>query len=63
MSAPPARGYLSISEVLAQLVADFPDVTISKIRFLANEGLIEPARRRPGTAGSTPPTWTGCASS
>jgi len=38
------RGYLSISEVLAQLRADFPDIRISKIRFLEAEGLIE----RPG---------------
>jgi DNA-binding transcriptional MerR regulator len=48
MSAQPARGYLSISEVLAQLRADFPDVTQSKIRFLENEGLIEPARAPSG---------------
>jgi DNA-binding transcriptional MerR regulator len=48
MSAPPARGYLSISEVLAQLRADFPDVSTSKIRFLEAEGLIEPARAPSG---------------
>jgi DNA-binding transcriptional MerR regulator len=48
MSAPPARGYLSISEVLEQLRADFPDVRISKIRFLETEGLIEPARAPSG---------------
>jgi DNA-binding transcriptional MerR regulator len=48
MSAPPARGYLSISEVLAQLRADFPDIRISKIRFLEAEGLIEPARAPSG---------------
>jgi DNA-binding transcriptional MerR regulator len=44
MSTQPARGYLSISEVLAQLRADFPDLSISKIRFLDGQGLIEPAR-------------------
>jgi DNA-binding transcriptional MerR regulator len=43
MSAQPVRGYLGISEVLAQLRADFPDVSVSKIRFLETEGLIEPA--------------------
>ena len=48
MSAQPTRGYLSISEVLAQLRADFPDIRISKIRFLEAEGLIEPARAPSG---------------
>ena len=44
MSAEPARAYLGIGEVLAQLRAEFPDVSVSKIRFLENEGLIQPAR-------------------
>ena len=44
MSAEPARAYLGIGEVLALLRADFPDVSVSKIRFLENEGLIQPAR-------------------
>jgi MerR family regulatory protein len=48
MSAQPARGYLSISEVLARLRADFPEITHSKIRFLEGEGLIEPARAPSG---------------
>src|SRR5580693_8820395 len=48
MSAPPARGYLSISEVLAELRADFPDVSVSKIRFLETEGLIAPVRSPAG---------------
>jgi DNA-binding transcriptional MerR regulator len=46
--APPAGQYLSIGEVLAQLQPDFPDVTISKIRFLEDKGLIEPARTPSG---------------
>jgi DNA-binding transcriptional MerR regulator len=55
MSAQPARGYLGISEVLAQLRGEFPDISVSKIRFLETEGLIAPARspsgyRRFGTA-------------
>ncbi len=55
MNAQPARSYLGIGEVLAQLRADFPDISVSKIRFLEAEGLIEPARspsgyRRFGTA-------------
>jgi DNA-binding transcriptional MerR regulator len=48
MSAQPARGYLGISEVLAQLRADFPDISVSKIRFLETEGLITPARSPAG---------------
>lgn len=44
----PARAYLSIGEVLSKLRGDFPDITISKIRFLESEGLIEPARTPSG---------------
>jgi len=44
----PARAYLSIGEVLSKLRGDFPDVTISKIRFLESEGLIEPQRTPSG---------------
>jgi DNA-binding transcriptional MerR regulator len=44
----PARAYLSIGEVLGKLRSDFPDVTISKIRFLESEGLIEPQRTPSG---------------
>jgi DNA-binding transcriptional MerR regulator len=43
-----SRASLSIGEVLAQLRADFPDVTISKIRFLEAEGLVEPDRSSAG---------------
>ncbi|WP_175510299.1 MerR family transcriptional regulator [Micromonospora phaseoli] len=39
---------MSIGEVLAQLRADFPDVTISKLRFLEAEGLVEPQRTAAG---------------
>jgi DNA-binding transcriptional MerR regulator len=42
------RELLSIGEVLAELRADFPDVTISKIRFLEAEGLVEPQRAPSG---------------
>jgi DNA-binding transcriptional MerR regulator len=48
MSAQPARGYLGISEVLAQLRDDFPDISVSKIRFLETEGLVAPARSPAG---------------
>ena len=46
--AVPARAYLSIGEVLAKLRNEFPEVTISKIRFLESEGLIEPQRTPSG---------------
>ncbi|WP_033287854.1 MerR family transcriptional regulator [Amycolatopsis jejuensis] len=42
------RDGLSIGAVLAQLRADFPDVTISKIRFLEAEGLVRPGRTPSG---------------
>src|SRR5439155_13895174 len=48
MTAIPARAFMSIGEVLATLRAEFPDVTISKIRFLEAEGLIEPERTPSG---------------
>jgi DNA-binding transcriptional MerR regulator len=44
MSAQPARAYLGIGEVLVLLRGEFPDISVSKIRFLESEGLIEPAR-------------------
>lgn len=47
-SALPARQTMSIGEVLAQLRPDFPDVSISKIRFLETEGLVEPQRSASG---------------
>ncbi len=48
MSAQPARAYLGIGEVLARLQGEFPDISVSKIRFLESEGLIEPARSPSG---------------
>ncbi len=39
---------LSIGAVLAALRPEFPDVTISKIRFLESEGLIAPRRTASG---------------
>jgi DNA-binding transcriptional MerR regulator len=41
-------GYLSIGEVLTLLHDEFPDVTISKIRFLESQGLIDPERTASG---------------
>jgi DNA-binding transcriptional MerR regulator len=42
------RPYMSIGEVLGVLQPDFPDVTVSKIRFLESEGLIDPERTASG---------------
>lgn len=38
----------SIGDVLKQLQVDFPDVSVSKIRFLESEGLITPQRSKSG---------------
>ena len=55
---------MTIGEVLAQLQPDFPDVTISKIRFLEAEGLVEPARTAVGLPQVHPATTSsGCATS
>jgi DNA-binding transcriptional MerR regulator len=43
-----SRDYLSIGEVLEQVRDEFPDVSISKIRFLEAEGLIAPERTGSG---------------
>ncbi|MEY3407720.1 MAG: hypothetical protein RL038_781 [Actinomycetota bacterium] len=48
MSALPARGLLSIGETLDLLKPEFADLTISKLRFLENEGLVEPQRTPSG---------------
>jgi DNA-binding transcriptional MerR regulator len=48
MNASHGRPYLGIGEVLASLRADFPDISVSKIRFLESEGLIAPARSPSG---------------
>ncbi len=43
-----SRGRWGIGQVLAQLRADFPTVSISKIRFLEAEGLVTPERTASG---------------
>jgi DNA-binding transcriptional MerR regulator len=42
------RSYLAIGDVLALLREEFPDVTISKIRFLESRGLLVPERTPSG---------------
>jgi DNA-binding transcriptional MerR regulator len=44
----PSRALISNGEVLASPRSEFPDVTISKIRFLEAEGLVEPERTPSG---------------
>ncbi len=55
MNAEHARAHLGIGEVLAQLRGEFPDVSVSKIRFLESEGLIQPARSPSGYRRFGPP--------
>jgi DNA-binding transcriptional MerR regulator len=47
--------YYTIGEVLALLLEEFPDVTISKIRFLESQGLISPERTSAGYRKFTRP--------
>ena len=44
----PERAFLSIGEVLSLLRDEFPDITISKIRFLESQGLLDPERTPSG---------------
>ncbi len=43
-----AGSHSSIGEVLALLQSDYPDITISKIRFLESQGLLNPERTPSG---------------
>ena len=46
--AAPSRQHVSIGDVLDQLRPEFSDITISKIRFLESQGLIDPERTPSG---------------
>lgn len=46
--APGVRDYMTIGEVVEKLSAAYPDLTISKVRFLEDEGLITPDRTAGG---------------
>jgi DNA-binding transcriptional MerR regulator len=48
MTAVASRGLMGIGDVLEVLRPEFPDVTISKIRFLESEGLVAPQRTSSG---------------
>ncbi len=43
-----ARDYLTIGEVVQRLQPSYPDLSISKVRFLEEEGLITPERTQGG---------------
>jgi DNA-binding transcriptional MerR regulator len=47
-TAPKREHLIRIGEVVSRLRAEFPDISISKIRFLQDEGLITPERTRGG---------------
>ena len=54
MSRQFARAYLGIGEVLVELRSEFPEISVSKIRFLESAGLIAPARSPSGYRRFTP---------
>jgi DNA-binding transcriptional MerR regulator len=49
-----SRQLYGIGETVSSLRADFPDVSVSKIRFLEAEGLVEPLRTPSGYRKFTP---------
>ena len=50
MASPPLRAARSrsIGEVINLLKPDFPDLTVSKLRFLESQGLVQPSRSSSG---------------
>ncbi len=49
-----SRDYLTIGEVVQKLQSTYPDLSISKLRFLEEEGLISPERTAGGYRKFTP---------
>lgn len=47
-SAASSRARMNIGEVLAKLTPDFPGIRISKLRFLEDQGLVDPERTSAG---------------
>ena len=47
-TAPPRTGLLTIGAVCRRLKAEFPDISISKIRYLEDQGLLTPERTQGG---------------
>ncbi len=48
MTSPAGAFALGIGKVLDELLPEFPDLTITKIRYLESEGLLEPERTSSG---------------
>ena len=48
----PSNSTMSIGAVMTRLKPEFPEVSISKIRFLESEGLVTPHRTPSGTGSS-----------
>src|SRR5512133_1758764 len=48
MTASRSRDYMTIGELVESLVPAHPDLTISKVRFLEDEGLVTPERTAGG---------------
>ena len=44
----PDAGYLTIGKVVKKLQAQYPDLSISKVRYLEDEGLLNPSRTPSG---------------
>ncbi|EHF01830.1 hypothetical protein HMPREF1008_01454 [Olsenella sp. oral taxon 809 str. F0356] len=44
----PDAGYLTIGKVVRKLQAQYPDLSISKVRYLEDEGLLDPSRTPSG---------------
>ena len=43
-----SRDYLTIGEIVQRLQGTYPDLSISKVRFLEEEGLVAPERTAGG---------------
>lgn len=44
----PDAGYLTIGKVVAKLQGQYPDLSVSKVRYLEDEGLLSPSRTPSG---------------
>ena len=54
---------LSIGRVVEELKEEFPAISLSKIRYLESEGLVNPRARGRATASIPRRTWRACATS
>ena len=54
---------LSIGRVVEELAEEFPAISLSKVRYLESEGLVNPARMGRATVSTPPQTWSVFATS